>query len=149
MGDQSRAAISTNVDPAPVQRDCHTITRANQEVDVSQPPCPPGEAAAQPEPAEINDGGPFADGRKTAGMPIVKRPLYDVAAQPCLDRLSNMVALLLGCRRDPRHWLAMPCVDRCGIANDENLGMSGSAEVGLHPHAVGAIGLHTESVGSG
>lgn len=44
--DQTGAAIATGIDPQPVQRHGQTITHADQEVDMGEPPDPPSDPAA-------------------------------------------------------------------------------------------------------
>ena len=111
-------------------------------------PYPPGDPAAQLDPAEIDNGGAFADGRETAGIAVAKRPRCYIAAQAPLDRGGDMAALLFGGRCNSRHRLAMPRVDGRRIADGKDFRMSGNAEVRLHFDAVGAIGRRREPIGS-
>ena len=56
LRDQPRGALVAGVDPQPAQRDAEAVAQADQEVDVGEAPDPPGEVAAQLDPAEIDHG---------------------------------------------------------------------------------------------
>ena len=73
-GDQSRTALIGQVRPQPIDRDCHAVAKADQEVNVRQAPHQPGNAAGQREPAEIDDGFLAADRCEIAEVAITERP---------------------------------------------------------------------------
>jgi hypothetical protein len=97
------------------------------------------------EPAEISDGAAAADGREAAEIAINER-CDRAAGQLCALNTSNVRALLLGDRREAGQRLAIRSSQRRSVANDEDLGMAGQRQVGLHEHAAGAIVRGTEPV---
>src|SRR5258708_24966595 len=61
LRDQPRGALISGINPEPAQRDAEAVAQADQEIDVGDAPDPPGEIAAQLDPAEIDDCLALAD----------------------------------------------------------------------------------------
>src|SRR3954453_16395153 len=114
LRDQPRGALVAGVDPEPAQRDAEAVAQADQEVDVGDAPDPPRDGAAQLDAAEVDHREPFADLREAAGVLVAERA-GRLLAEPRLDGLSHVTALLIGGRRDAVHRLAVPGFDQNGV----------------------------------
>ena len=106
LGDQPRGTLVAGVNPDPAQRHAEAIAQADQEVDVGDAPDPPGDRAAQLEPAEIDHGEALADLREAAGMLVAERR-QRLALEPRLDRRRDIAPFLLRRRCDAGHGLAV------------------------------------------
>src|SRR5438132_11610666 len=124
LRDQPRGALIAHINPQPAQRDAEPVADANQEIDVGDAPYPPRDGAAQLDAAEIDHREPLADLRQAAGVFVAERP-GRLLAQPGLDGLGHVTALLLGGRRDAGHRLAVPGVDQNGVADRKDFWMTG------------------------
>src|SRR3984957_12540689 len=62
LSDQTGIAAARGIYPQPAQGNGEPIAHADQEVDMSEAPYPPGEPAAQLDPTEIDDRRTSADG---------------------------------------------------------------------------------------
>ena len=89
-------------------------------------PKPPSGRTAEFDPAKVNDRLAFANLRKAAVVMITKRSRSGFAVQPGSDDACDIAAALLGGRGDARHRLAVRCCNRDGVADGEDLGMSGN-----------------------
>src|SRR5215218_453985 len=138
LRDQPGGALVAGVDPEPAQGDAEAVAQADQEVDVGNAPDPPRNGAAQLDAAEVDHGEPLADLREAAGVLVAERA-GRLLAQPRLDGLGHVTALLLGGRRDAGHRLAVPGVDQNGITDREDLGTPWYRQVRLDLHAPGTI----------
>src|SRR5205823_4490645 len=115
------------------------VPQPNQEIDVGDAPDPPGDGAAQLEPAEIDHREPFADLRQAAGMAVAEWRRR-AAGEPRLDGLRNMAALLLGGRGDARNRPAVPGGNSDGVADRKDLGMAGYGKIRRNLEPSRAIG---------
>src|SRR5882672_8045107 len=131
------------MDPEPAQRDAEPVAQADQKVDVGDAPDPPGEVSLQLDPAEIDDGLALADLRQAAGMLVAER-WQRIASQPRLDKGGDVASLLLRGRCDAGHRISVSIRNRDGVADGENIGMTGYGQIRLYLHPVGAIGGRTE-----
>src|SRR6202041_1730944 len=118
LSDETGAAIAGHIDPKPAQCHRQPIAQPDQEVDVRHPPDPPGDPPSKLAPAEVNDRGTLADGRKITGMPVAKGSGLRISRQPALDRARDMSALLLGGGRDAGRCFSVPNIDRGGVTHD-------------------------------
>src|SRR5258707_1430716 len=94
LRDQPRGALISGINPEPAQRDAEAVAQADQEIDVGDAPDPPGEIAAQLDPAEIDDGLALADLRQAAGVLVAERR-QRLAVQPRPDPGGDIATLLL------------------------------------------------------
>ena len=140
LRDQPRAAMAADIDPQPVECDGEPVAQADQEEDVGDAPDPPGQAPAQLDPAEIDDGRALADRREIAGIPLGEGRRSQLALQPRLDEIGDMASLLLGGGRDAGHRLAIGAGDEGGIADHEDIGLARHREIGLDTEAPRTIG---------
>src|ERR1700730_4914492 len=60
-GDQARAALVGEIRPRPLDEDQHTVLEANQEKNVDEQPCQPGDESGDVNLAELRDGGGASD----------------------------------------------------------------------------------------
>src|SRR5690606_30460856 len=138
LGDQAGAAAACQVDPEPGKRDGEPAADADQEEDVGDAPHPPGQAAAEADPAEIDHGGTAADRGETALVTIAERPRGPVTAEPGRDRPADMAPLLLVGGSDAGHRLAVGHHHR-RVADDENVGSAGYGKVRLDLDPAGPV----------
>src|SRR5438270_551810 len=137
--DETGAAVPRDVNPQPAQGDRQAIAQADQKIDVGQAPDPPSKPSADLQPTEVDDRRAFADGREIAGMPIAKGADSRISAEPRLDGLRDVQTLLLGGRRYSGNRIPVPRIDGCGVADDEDLRMSGDAQIRLDFHPAGVV----------
>src|SRR4051794_11105916 len=139
LRDQPRGALVADVDPEPAQGDAEPMAQPDQEVDVGDPPDPPGERATQLDAAEIDYREPFADLRQAAGVAVAEWR-RGASRQSRLDGVRDIAALLLGSGRDARHGLSVPRGNGHGVPDREDLGMPGYGEIGRDREPPGAVG---------
>src|SRR5258707_3166223 len=139
LRDQPRGALISGINPEPAQRDAEAVAQADEEIDVGDAPDPPGEIAAQLDPAEIDDGLALADLRQAAGVLVAERR-QRLAVQPRLDQSCDIASLLLRGRCDARHRIAVRTCNGDRVADGKDIGMAGYGQIRLYLHAVSAIG---------
>src|SRR4029077_18866391 len=145
-GDQAGAALVGEIRPGPLDHHDQAIAESDEEKNVDEEPCQPGEISGQVKLAglsELGDGGGAADGGQAAFVVVPKfaaRLIFKVAG----DGVRHPFSLLDGDRCDSGGHLAV-FVCECGeVADNQYLGMSGNAEVGLDEHATGAINRNSQ-----
>jgi hypothetical protein len=85
----------------------------------------PGEPSGEPDRAEIGNAGLSTDGRKAAEVATAEGIGGLFTGERLAERASDIAALLLGDRRDPRQRLSLGIDHMRRIADDEDLAMAG------------------------
>src|SRR4029077_3317195 len=125
---QPGTALSGDVGPDPLQEDAHPKVRLRQELEMNACPHEPRENSAHANLAGLQDGESLPDHCHAALVEVAKWTRRRSASETPPDQPSRIAALL---DRDLRHARQGSSVllERRGIADDEDLGMSRDREV--------------------
>ena len=111
-----------------------------------KPPEPPRQPAAQLEPVQVNHRPVTTNRRKISGMAIGK--WWCFAASHMIDNTpANILALLLGCWRNPRHRHTIAPRHMRRITDDKNILISRHRKVGIDHHPATPITFPPGPVG--
>ena len=111
-------------------------------------PCEPGEKTAEAQPAGLQDGETSADDRHRAFVEITKRGRRGFATDTPVNQRARIATLLHRHLGHAGQWSPV-LIERRRIADDEDLGMAGHAEIWLDTHAAGAIRRRLQPLAGG
>src|ERR1700685_509818 len=152
-GDEAGSALVCDIRPRPLNENQDAIAEADEKKNVDEKPRQPGDESGDVNLAELRDGSCAADGGEAAFVEVmewsagVKTPIlsrrmregwgtrFDLSA----DHFCSVAAFLYGDGGDSGQRLALLVLQRCEVADNEDFGMAGESEIGLHEHAPGAI----------
>src|SRR5690606_31022392 len=147
LQDQARVAVVGEEVVGPAHERREAVAEAGQVDEVQEQPAQPAHEAAQPqaqeETGELGDAGAAADDRHVAEVAVDER-LRGAALQAPDDRARRVLAAL---DRDLGHLREQPALRvlrRRQVADHEDLGVTGQAQVGLHGHAEAPLELHAQ-----
>src|ERR1700685_716892 len=152
-GDEAGSALVCDIRPRPLNENQDAIAEADEKKNVDEKPRQPGDESGDVNLAELRDGSCAADGGEAAFVEVmewsggVKTPIlsrrmregwgtrFDLSA----DHFCSVAAFLYGDGGDSGQRLALLVLQRCEVADNEDFGMAGESEIGLHKYAAGAI----------
>ena len=97
-------------------------------------PNEPRDAAGQPQPTEVYDRVPTAYRRKISVITVAERRRRWLPAQARADDSGDIGAFLLGDGSNTGQ-RAVSALGKRGVADDENFGMPGYAQIGSHRYS--------------
>src|SRR6267154_457950 len=153
-GDQASAALVSEVRPRPLNEDEHAVLEPDQEKNVDEKPCQPGNETGDVNLAELSDRGGAANGGEAAFIVVVEVKIPALSQrtregrgtlfQLSRDSLANEAAFLDRYRRHTGQHGSRDVLQRGEISDDEDFRMAGNAEIRLDKHASGAIDGDTQ-----
>src|SRR5690606_33288365 len=114
------------------------VLEPDQEVDVGEPPGPPGQPSGEPDPAEVDDRRLAADGGDVARVAVAEGRRR-LTPQPRLDRPRRVTPALLGGVADSGHLTAIGIGDADRVPHREDLRAAWHREVLQHLDTPGLV----------
>src|SRR4051812_8655299 len=142
-GNKTRAAPECQVLPCPVSHYANAVAEPDQKIDMDQSPGEPCQESLEMDDAKIADGRVAADRRQRSLVPVYEgatRFSFEIADHGLCRKRSHLDRR----RCDAGNWKPVLAFDGREIAGNENVRVSGYAEIGLHLDAPGAIRWHSQ-----
>lgn len=147
--DDSRTRLTLQIGPQPVQRDGDPAAGTDEKQDVHETPYPPGKIARQLYAPEVGDRRSMPDRRETPLMLVIEDRRHRATFPTSTDDTRNILALLLGGRREARDGLAVHAHDAGRIADHEDVGITINREVGEDMRAARPVRIQAQPYGCG
>jgi len=147
-GDKASATTESEIFETPLDENLDAALKLNDVHEMDEQPDAPGEETGDVQTENVGDSGGAADDSHVSLIEIVERRNGILPFQARFDCFCGVASPLNGDLRDAGEWLAVLVEGKREITDNENIGIVGNAEIGLHPDAAAAIGIGVGALGN-
>ena len=147
-GDEAGAAAEGEVLEAPLDEDENAALELNDVDEVDEEPDKPGGKTGNVNAEDVGDSGGASDDGHVAFVEVVETCRRRFSGEAGGNDFGGEAAALDGDLRDAGEGLVFFVQGVGEVADDENFGMAGDGEVGMHFDAADAIGFGVEAFGN-
>src|SRR5262245_19587533 len=143
IDDQARSPLARQKGPNPLQEDAQAEAGCGQELEVDESPNHPRGQSAHLDLPTLQYGKTLAHHGHVALVKIAKRSRLFAAGDTAVNKVSRIVSLLYSHLDEAGKGFAV-LLQRRGIADHKNFGMSGDSQISLNAYPPGTVRLHVE-----